>query len=293
MVTRGERIRDRVWCFTPNPVFETRIESPAGRFVSSAGGKGHNVARQLHQWGVPAISVICDGGVEGEAWMNHAKNEGVRVLKIPVLAGMRQGWALLQRGVERIDFFTEDLQVGKSGWRKIRDFWIRNCKPGDWVVVAGSVPEGAPRGWWRNLLRKLKEKRVRIVVDGKGQLLREALEAGVDWAKANLSEAEETLKQAGTSRCLRSMRTLCRGRSSSLITRGSRGLVLQTGRQRLSLPAPKIRLQDATGSGDVVSAALVYGIRKGWEIEKVAGFAVWAGSEKAARRDTVVLRLKG
>ncbi|NCW27830.1 MAG: hypothetical protein EBV83_05995, partial [Verrucomicrobia bacterium] len=84
MFTRGERIRDRVWCFTPNPVFETRIEPSAGRVVTSAGGKGHNVARQLHQWGVPAISVICDGGVEGEAWMNHAKNEGVRVLKIPV-----------------------------------------------------------------------------------------------------------------------------------------------------------------------------------------------------------------
>jgi sugar/nucleoside kinase (ribokinase family) len=51
-------------------------------------------------------------------------------------------------------------------------------------------------------------------------------------------------------------------------------------------------LQDATGSGDVVTAALIYGIRKVWEIEKVAGFAVWAGSEHAARRDGMVTRLK-
>ena len=43
----------------------------------------------------------------------------------------------------------------------------------------------------------------------------------------------------------------------------------------------------------MVTAALIYGIRKGWEIGKVAGFAVWAGSENAARRNEVVARLKG
>ena len=130
-------------------------------------------------------------------------------------------------------------------------------------------------------------------MDGKGQLLREAMQAGVEWAKANQAEAEETMKKKGASPCLEAMQNLSCGRSRLLITQGSRGLTLQAGKQRVSVPAPKIRLQDATGSGDVVSAALVYGIRKGWEIEKVAGFAVWAGSEKAARRDAVVRRLKG
>jgi len=57
--------------------------------------------------------------------------------------------------------------------------------------------------------------------------------------------------------------------------------------------APRIRVWDATGSGDVVTAALVYGICKGWDMAKVAGFAVWAGSENAARRNEGVARLKG
>jgi fructose-1-phosphate kinase PfkB-like protein len=130
-------------------------------------------------------------------------------------------------------------------------------------------------------------------VDGKGQLLREAMQAGVEWAKANLAEAEETMQKKGASRCLEAMRNLSCGRSCLSITQGSRGLVLQAGKQRFPGRAPKIHLLDATGSGDVASAALIYGIRKGWEIEKVAGFAVWAGSEKAARRDAVVRRLKG
>ena len=130
-------------------------------------------------------------------------------------------------------------------------------------------------------------------MDGKGQLLREAMEAGVEWAKANLAEAEATLQQRGAIRCLQVMRNLSRERSSLLITLGSRGLIVQAGRKKMTMPARKIRLWDATGSGDVVSAALIYGIRKGWEIEKVTGFAVWAGSENAARRNEVVARLKG
>jgi non-canonical purine NTP pyrophosphatase (RdgB/HAM1 family) len=110
--------------------------------------------------------------------------------------------------------------------------------------------------------------------------------------KANLAEVEESMKRRGVERCLAGMRILARGRCGIVITLGPRGLVMEEGRTKMAVPAPKIRLWDATGSGDVVTAALIHGIRCGWEIEKIAGFAVWAGSENAARRDGMVKRLK-
>ena len=131
-----------------------------------------------------------------------------------------------------------------------------------------------------------------MVVDSRGPVLREALAAGVDWAKANQGEAEGTMKRKGANACLAGMGTISGGRCGLLITRGSRGLILQKGTKKMAVPAPKIRVRDATGSGDVVTAALLYGIRRGWEMAQVAGFAVWAGSEHAARRDAVVARLK-
>ena len=78
-----------------------------------------------------------------------------------------------------------------------------------------------------------------------------------------------------------------------MITLGPRGLMMDVEGTKMAVPAPKVRLWDATGSGDVVTAALIYGIRHAWEIEKLAGFAAWAGSENAARRHGVVKRLKG
>jgi len=272
MATRGARIRARVWCFTPNPVFETKIESSSDRVVFSAGGKGHNVARQLHRWGVSVISVIGDSGEEGEAWMDHANKEGVRVLRIPVMTGMRQGWALLEEGVERIDFFTDDLKVPTSNWGKIKDFWIRNLKPGDWWVVAGSSATGWPRGWWKKMIRDLQKRGVSVLVDSRGALLREAVEAGADWIKCNLEEAKETTGLKGVNRCIRSLKG--DGTIGVVVTLGKNGLVAEVNGTPFFVPPPKVRVRDATGSGDVVTAALIYGEILLWPMERTLKKAV-------------------
>ena len=285
MSIRGDRVRARVWCFTPNPVFETKIESPSGRVVLSAGGKGHNVARQLHRWGVPSISVICNGGAEGKAWIDHAKKEGVKVLQVPVKTGMRQGWALLEQGVERIDFFTEDLKIAAMDWKKVREFWMQNLNAGDWWVVAGSSVIGWPKGWWKNLISDLQKKGVYVLVDSRGALLREAVQAGADWIKCNLAEAEETAVKKGVERCIRNL--IGNGTTGAVVTLGKDGLVAGVNGAMFSIPAPKVKVKDPTGAGDVVTAALVYGETRLWTMEKTLRIALGVGARKVSRRSDV------
>lgn len=284
MSNRGVRFRPRVWCFTPHPVFETKIESPSGRIVCTAGGKGHNVARQLCRWGIPAISVIGEGGAEAEAWRTQARADGVRVRRIPVQVGMREGWALVRRGDERMDFFTEDLKIRPSEWKKIRNFWIRNCQAGDWWLVAGSSATGWPKGWWQNLIGDLQKKGVSVLVDSRGALLREAVEAGADWIKCNLQEAEETTGCHGIERCILSLRG--KGTTGVVVTLGKKGMVAEVNGSRISMPAPKVRVRDATGSGDVVTAALIYGEMRGWTTRLTWKRAVRAGARNAASEAT-------
>jgi len=285
MSIRGDRVRARVWCFTPNPVFETKIESPSGRLVSSAAGKGHNVARQLSRWGVPVISVVCNGGAEGKEWMDHAKKEGVKTVQIPVRAGMRQGWAWLKEGVERVDFFTEDLKIGPREWRKVREFWIRNLNEGDWWVVAGSSARGWPRGWWKKLIGDLQKKGVTVLVDSRGALLREAVQSGADWIKCNLDEAEETTEMEGVERCIPNL--IANGTTGAVVTLGKDGLVAEVNASRFSIPAPKVKVKDTTGAGDVVTAALIYGETHGWTMEKTLQIAAGVGALKVSRSGDV------
>ena len=285
MSIRGDRVHGRVWCFTPNPVFETKIESPSGRVVLSAGGKGHNVARQLHQWGVPTISVICDGGAEGVAWMDHARKDGVKTLQIPVRAGMRQGWAWLKEGVERIDFFTADLRIGPRKWRKIREYWMQNLKLGDWWVVAGSSAAGWPKGWWKEVIGDLQKKGVTVLVDSRGAILREAVEAGADWIKCNLEEAEQTTGLKGVDRCVRSL--IGNGTTGAVVTLGKDGLMAEVNGTIFRIHAPKVKVKDPTGAGDGVTAAIVYGETRGWTMEKNLQIAAGVGASKVSRKGDV------
>ena len=285
MSIRGDRVRARVWCFTPNPVFETKIESPSGRVFSSAGGKGHNVARQLHRWEVPAISVVCNSGAAGKEWMDHARKEGVKTLQIPVRAGMRQGWAWLKEGIERIDFFTKDLKIGPREWKKIREYWMRNLKSGDWWVVAGSSATGWPKGWWEKVIGDLQKKGVTVLVDSRGALLREAVQAGADWIKCNLDEAEATTGMKGVERCIPNL--IVNGATGAVVTLGKDGLVAEVNASRFSIPATKVKVKDTTGAGDVVTAALIYGETHGWTMEKTLQIAAGVGALKVSRSGDV------
>ncbi|NBR70464.1 MAG: hypothetical protein EBT69_09880 [Verrucomicrobia bacterium] len=238
----------------------------------------------MHRWGVSVISVIGDSGEEGEAWMDHANKEGVRVLRIPVMTGMRQGWALLEEGVERIDFFTDDLKVPTSNWGKIKDFWIRNLKPGDWWVVAGSSATGWPKGWWKKMIRDLQKRGVSVLVDSRGALMREAVEAGVEWIKCNLAEAEATTGLKGVDRCVRSLKG--DGTTGVVVTLGKDGLVAEVNGTPFFVPAPQMRVRDATGSGDVLTAALIFGELHGWTTDRTLRSATLAAAWNAVREAT-------
>jgi len=212
--------------------------------------------------------------------MDDAKNEGVKVLQIPVGGGMRQGWALLEEGVERVDFFTKDLKIAPMDWKKVREFWMRNLKSGDWWVVAGSSATGWPKGWWKKVIGDLQKKGVTVLVDSRGALLQEAVEAGADWIKCNLGEAEETTGMNGVEGCIGKL--VGSGTTGVFVTSGKEGMAADVNGSRFLIPAPKVKVKDPTGSGDVVTAALIYGEIQGWAMGKTFLAAVCAGAWNAA-----------
>ena len=265
-------MRPRVWCFTPNPVLEKKFDEKTGRCFCSKGGKGRNVARQLQQWGIPTISVsVSSSSILGTDPGSDPKAG----------AGERQGWAWVREGIERIDFFTEDLKVGSMEWRKIREYWMRNLKSGDWWVVAGSSATGWPRGWWKKLIGDLQKKGVTVLVDSRGALLREAVEAGADWIKCNLEEAEATTGLKGVERCVRILKG--DGTTGVVVTLGKDGLVADVNGSRFLISAPKVKVKDPTGAGDVVTAALIHGEIRGWTTDKTLRIAAGVGAWKVSQ----------
>ena len=279
MSHRGAPIRPRIWCFTPNPVLEKKICAKSGNVNWSAGGKAHNTARQLHAWGVPVCSVIASRGETTRHWMEQARVEGVKTLQIPLEAPMRRGWAWVEEGEDRMDFFTRDPEINLRDWARIRNFWKRVLRKGDWWVVAGSSAKGWTKEWWKNLILHLQKKGVTVLVDSRGALLQEAVQAGADWIKCNLQEAEGTTGKKGIGESLPEL--LEERTTGAVVTMGKHGLQAMVNGTRLFIPAPKVKVKDTTGSGDVVTAVLVYGEIRKWTMEKTLWTATRAGAWKA------------
>jgi sugar/nucleoside kinase (ribokinase family) len=123
------------------------------------------------------------------------------------------------------------------------------------------------------------------LVDGRGELLREAVQAGADWIKCNLDEAEETTEMEGAERCIPNL--IANGTTGAVVTLGKDGLVAEVNASRFSIPAPKVKVKDTTGAGDVVTAALIYGETHGWTMEKTLQIAAGVGALKVSRSGDV------
>jgi fructose-1-phosphate kinase PfkB-like protein len=235
----------------------------SGRVEVSAGGKGRNVARQLRAWGIPAISkTIFDVLVSGS---DVGSDRGERI-----------GWALVREVEERIDFFSMDPEINVTGWAKIGKYWRKVLRKGDWWVVAGSSATGWPKGWWKKLTGDLQKRGVLVLVDSRGALLREAVEAGAGWIKCNLAEAEETTGLKGVDRCIGCLKG--DGTTGVVVTLGRDGLAAEVNGAGIFVSAPRVKVLDATGSGDVVTATILYGELQKWTMERTLRTAVKAGA---------------
>jgi fructose-1-phosphate kinase PfkB-like protein len=169
-----------------------------------------------------------------------------------------------------------DPEINVTGWARIGKYWRQVLRKGDLWVVAGSSATGWPKGWWKKLIGDLQKKGVSVLVDSRGALLREAVEAGADWIKCNLAEAEETTGLKGVDRCIRSLKG--DGTTGVVVTLGKEGLAAEVNGTPFFIPARKVKVRDATGSGDVVTAALIYGEFQKWTMERTLRTAVKAGS---------------
>jgi 1-phosphofructokinase len=127
----------------------------------------------------------------------------------------------------------------------------------DWIVLAGSLPPGAPDDWYAELAAELSDRRARVAVDTSGGPLRalgqELADAAPDLLKPN---AEELALLAGTpvhgpEEAATAARLLVdKGAVAVLATMGEEGAVLVDRSGAWHATAPKVAVVSTVGAGD-------------------------------------------
>lgn len=169
----------------------------------------------------------------------------------------------------------------KSGRRTI--FWKRPSgeqltpdEPGDDFLAGADflLLDGLMAGVSVHASRLAVEKGVPVMLDA-GRIREGTIELAhlCDYVVASEEFAREFVDEGPFSaeKAIMSMNSF--GSKASTITLGDKGSITVSGGKVFSMPAFNVDVVDTTGAGDVFHGGYIYGLLKGWDIQRVVQFA--------------------
>ena len=279
----------RVLCIAPNPAID-RIEA-VDRLVAGSvhrpqmlicqpGGKPFNVARAAHSLGRRALVIGVLAGYAGRWFARAATREGIDGRWTWVEGETRTCYAVLDRETGRFsEFYEPGTPIEPPVWAALAADLSRALVSADVLVIAGSLPPGAPSDLAARWTAEANAAGVRVALDISGESLRDALTQRPWLVKINAAEAAgvtETADPAAAAAVLHAA-----GAGTAIVTAGIKGsyLVSEGGRFRAVPPGEVGRF--SIGSGDAFLAGFVTAAMRGASSEDSLRAAAAAGAANA------------
>lgn len=256
---------------TPNPAIDLtyrvaalepgethRVEAPAAR----AGGKGLNVARVIAQTGGAAFALTTAGGAAGLRLADDLEAAGLPSELMPVAAATRSSVAIVDEGSGVTTILNEaGGGLSPTEWTALAEAVERLAVPATAIVGSGSLPPGAPDGFYADLVAVARRRGVPSVIDAIGRPLLAAAEAGADVLKPNRRELADTVGTDDPVAGARSLLTA--GAGLVLVSLGAEGMLAVTATDVFSARLPQPLRGNATGAGDAAVAAVATALASG------------------------------
>lgn len=247
------------------------------------GGKGINVSLMLKNLGLESKALGFIAGFTGdeiEAWI---KKQGCKSQFIKVEGGLSRINVKIS-SQEESEINGQGPKIEKSDIEKLYT-QINQLEDGDFLVLAGSIPNTLPENIYENICDILNRKNINIIVDATKKLLMNVLKYRPFLIKPNKSELEEifSIKLHNEEEIIKKGRELQEyGARNVLISMAGEGAVLiwEDGRILKSKP-PKGILINSVGAGDSMVAGFLAGYLNNRNIEEAFKMGIAAGSASA------------
>lgn len=233
---------------------------------NTAGGKGLNVAKVAALLGEKVAATGFVGGFNGA----HVRS---------LLAGTGVEDAFVDSGVETracinvIDgetgASTEFLEPGPAVAPERYEEFIGRYRTlvakSDAVTISGSLPSGAPEGFYGRLVAIAREAGVPVILDTSGRLLREGIASCPTLIKPNREElaALTGVEPAGEEEIVEAMCGLLHGGLPSVaVSLGAEGCLFACRDGAFRGSVPDVRAVNTVGCGDSMVAAFAVGMAR-------------------------------
>ena len=260
-----------IYTVTLNPALDKTVEIPGmaldtvnriTEMRTDPGGKGINVSKVIAKLGGDSRAVGILGGESGRTLEKLLENENFTTQFRFVEGQTRTNIKIIDRvGHTNTDINEPGLTVTDADLDALLNDLLAEVHAGDIVVLAGSLPKGAPQDTYRVWTSACKNAGARVFLDVDGALLAEGLKAAPYLIKPNDDELSrlagkklETIEELTAE----GQKLLESGIERVVISLGGRGALYLRKDSTIYAEGLKVPVGSTVGAGDSVVAALAY-----------------------------------
>ena len=265
-------------------------------YEKTAGGKGINVSRVLRLLGEEVTGSGLLGGKNGEFIRGQLKELAIIDEFVSIKEETRNCIALITKNSASA---TEVLEVGPAISEDEIALFIRKYEKVvenfEFVVASGSLPNGIPKSFYKQLAQKAAENGKKFILDTSGETLFHGIQGKPFLIKPNEQEICQFLQKQHVSQeeMVAAATRICRGGVQYvLLSLGKEGAILITKDERFRAILPEIDSINSVGSGDAMVAGITSALAKGYDVKDALRFSAACGMANAAEQATGYIQLQ-
>jgi 1-phosphofructokinase len=292
---------------TPNPSHDRTVTlggalergavQRAESVLSQAGGKGVNISRASVAAGIPSIAVL--PAPKEDPFVLELLAAGIDCRPVPNDGGLRVNITISEPDGTTTKLNSPGPTVTAEVLRGLTESLRRRAASADWIVLAGSLPPGAPVEWYADLVATLRDSGARLAVDTSDAPLRALVERLPGSAPhlmkpngeelASFTGADPDLLESDPGAAAKAARTLVdQGVETVLATLGANGAVLVNAEGSWHATPPPTEVVSTVGAGDSSLFGYLLGDIRNRPSDQRLALAVAYGSAAAALPGTTI-----
>jgi len=292
---------------TPNPSIDRTVELTsalergavlrAAATSSQAAGKGVNISRAAVAAGLPTIAVLPADAED--PYVLELLAAGIDCRPEPPAGDVRTNLTITEPDGTTTKINSPGATATPEVLSRLRTALGQRSRSAAWVVLAGSLPPGAPDGWYADLVTDLCAGPAAVAVDTSGAPL-EAVAAHLETAApalmkpnaeelASLTGGDPDAIEADPRAAAKAAAVLVeRGVGAVLATLGAGGAVLVTAEGSWHATPPPTTVVSTVGAGDSSLFGYLLGALRGEDAPGRLRLAVAYGSAAAGLPGTTI-----
>ena len=270
--------------------FDTVLRATEARV--DCGGKGFNVSRMLATLGAASVALGFAGGKSGELLAETLAGLGIETAFTWIPGETRTNVSIVTAQHDRYLKVNEaGPTVSKADQAALLAQIAGLIRPGDWWVLAGSLPPGVPDTIYAQMVALIQSGGGQAILDTSGAALLKGCGERPFLIKPNDSEASslsglpiynpETAVAAAS-------KLQALGPQHLVISLGKVGAIFSDGQAAWLAASPTIDERNPIGAGDSMVGGLVYGLSQGKPVAEALAWGIACGAATASLAGTAV-----